>query len=213
MTNLNILLADDHAIIRLGMKFLLDSQFNNSAVDEVEDCRGLLEMLRKKIYSHLILDLQLQDCNVINIFSGIRREFPDLHILIYTMSPEEIFGKRLLQMGASGFLSKQSHETEVNKALRIFLLGRRYVSDILKEQIRRESESAAKGQNPFIDLSDREMAVAHNLLQGKGVKEIAGELNLKSTTVATYKARIFDKMGVNNMSELHSVARMYQFHP
>lgn len=208
-----ILLADDHAIIRLGMKFILDSQFNNCSADEVEDCKCLLEMLRKKVYSHLILDLQLQDCNVINIFSGIRSEFPELQILIYTMSPEEIFGKRLLQLGASGFLSKQSHETEVKRALRLFLMGRRYISDMLQEQFRREAESIVKSQNPFVDLSEREMAVAHNLLKGKGVKEIAGELNLKSTTVATYKARIFDKMGVNNMSELHSVARMYQFHP
>lgn len=211
MTNPRILIADDHSIIRVGMKFILESQFINFTVDEVENCRELNMRLEEQPYTHLILDLQLQDCNVMNIFSDLKSRFPELLILIYSMSPEEIFGKRLMQMGATGFLSKQSDENEVIKALNLFLLGRTFTSDKLKQQLLQESGRTGESHHPFDDLSERELAVLNNLLSGKGVKEIASQLNIKSTTVATYKARIFDKIGVNNLIELQNIARIYHF--
>lgn len=211
MNERKILIADDHAIIRLGMKFILDSQFNGCEVDEVEDSKGLFESLERKSYTHLILDLQLQDSHAINIFSSIRSQFPFLSILIYTMSSEEAFGKRLLQMGAAGFLSKQSNEAEVIKALHLFFLGRKYISSNLQEMLLKDAVRSDQKVNPFEQLSEREVAVLHNLLQGKGVKEIAGALDLKSTTVATYKARIFDKLSISNLMDLRSMAELYQF--
>ncbi|MBK6483264.1 MAG: response regulator transcription factor [Chitinophagaceae bacterium] len=211
MTERQILIADDHAIIRLGLKFILDSHFNVLNADEVDDCKSLFEFLALKYYSHLILDLQMQDGNSMNIFSQLHSQYPDLKILIYSMSPEEMFAKRLLRMGATGFLSKQSSEGEVLKALDLFLLGRNYASDKLLEELRKGQSSPGQEQNPFDELSEREMLVVNNLLLGKGVKEIAGQLNLKSTTVATYKARIFDKVGVNNLVELRNVAHLYHF--
>ncbi|MBK9732542.1 MAG: response regulator transcription factor [Chitinophagaceae bacterium] len=211
MNSPRILIADDHSIIRVGMKFILESQFTDYNLEEVENCKELSERLKDNTFTHLILDLQLQDCNVMNIFSGIREQYPGLQILIYTMSPEEIFGKRLLHMGANGFLSKQSSQGEIIKALHLFLLNRKFVSDKLQQQLRSESGEGKSGEHPFEDLSEREMAVFNNLMNGKGVKEIAGLLNLKATTVATYKARIFDKVGVNNMVELQNIAQFYHF--
>ncbi len=211
MNNPKILIADDHSIIRVGMKFILESQFTNFTIDEAENCRELYFRLGQQSYTHLILDLQLQDCNVMNIFPNLKAQYPDLLILIYSMSPEEIFGKRLLQMGAAGFLSKQSSESEVIRALNLFLLGRTFTSDKLKDQLQQESAKGNDSQHPFDNLSEREMVVLNNLLIGKGVKEIAGQLNIKSTTVATYKARIFDKIGVNNLIELQNIARIYHF--
>lgn len=211
MTDQHILIADDHAIIRRGLKYILETHFNKFNVDDVEDCAGLFEVLAKKKYTHLILDLQLLDCNAMNIFSDVRSMYPDLLILVYSMSSEEMFARRLLRMGASGFLSKQSNENEVQKALDLFLCGRNYTSTKLKDELKKEESSNALSQNPFDDLSEREMVVVNNLLMGKGVKQIAGELDLKSTTVATYKARIFDKMGVNNLIDLRNVAQLYQF--
>ena len=211
MTERQILIADDHAIIRLGLKFMLDSQFSAFHADEVEDCKSLFEFLALKNYSHLILDLQMQDCNSMNIFSQLRNQYPDLKILIYSMSPEEMFVKRLLRMGAAGFLSKQSSESEVHRALDLFLVGRSYASDKLQEELRKDEASPGLPQNPYDELSVREMLVVNNLLLGKGVKEIAGQLSLKSTTVATYKARIFDKLGVNNLVDLRNVAHLYHF--
>lgn len=211
MNNPRILIADDHSIIRVGMKFILESQFINFTIDEVENCRELYIRLEEQPFTHLILDLQLQDCNVMNIFSDLKTRFPELLILIYSMSPEEIFGRRLIQMGATGFLSKQSSENEVIRALNLFLLGRTFTSDKLKQLLLQESANTGDSQHPFDNLSEREMAVLNNLLSGKGVKEIASQLNIKSTTVATYKARIFDKMGVNNLIELQNIARIYHF--
>ncbi len=211
MTDRQILIADDHAIIRLGLKFILESHFSAIQVDEAEDCMSLFEFLALKNYSHLILDLQMQDCNSMNIFSQLHNDYPDLKILIYSMSPEEMFAKRLLRMGATGFLSKQSSEHEVFKALGLFLLGRSYASEKLQEELRKDEASPGLEQNPFDELSEREMLVVNNLLLGKGVKEIAGQLNLKSTTVATYKARIFEKLAVNNLVDLRNVAHLYHF--
>ncbi|HYV94078.1 MAG TPA: response regulator transcription factor [Chitinophagales bacterium] len=206
-----ILLVDDHALIRRGMKYVINSNFSGCSIDEAEDGKGMIEQLKSRHYTHLILDLQLPDCNVMNIFETIRNDFPDLPILIYTMSPEDIFGKRLLQMGAKGFLSKESNVKEVIKALNLFLLGRNYMSAEMEELMKMEPAISYSTQNPFDDLSAREVAVAHNLLRGIGVKEIAGELDLKSSTVATYKARIFDKIGVNNLMDLRNMAQMFHF--
>jgi DNA-binding NarL/FixJ family response regulator len=207
----HILIVDDHAIIRRGLRFIIESNFQNCIIDGAEDIKGLIQKLSENRYTHLILDLQLEDGNSINQFLEIREKYPDLLVMVYTMSPEEIFGKRLMQMGAAGFLTKQSSEEEVIKALHLFLGGRKYVSERIHELMKNEKPGASARKNPFEDLSDREMAVVFNLLKGKGVKEIAAELNLKSTTVATYKARIFDKMGVTNILELHQLSQLFHF--
>jgi len=206
-----ILLVDDHALIRRGMKFIINSNFTGCRIDEAEDGKGLIEQLKSNQYTHMILDLQLADCHVMNLFGTIRNDFPNLPILIYTMSPEDMFGKRLLQMGAKGFLSKESNVKEVIKALNLFFLGRNYMSAEMEKRMKNESTITFGHQNPFDNLSDREAAVAHNLLRGIGVKEIAGELDLKSSTVATYKARVFDKIGVTNVMDLRNMAQLFHF--
>jgi two-component system, NarL family, invasion response regulator UvrY len=211
MNTHKILIVDDHALIRRGMKYIISSNFTGCSIDEAEDGKELMVRLKSMLYTHMILDLQLPDCNVINIFETIRSNYPNLSILIYTMSPESIFGKRMLQMGAKGYLSKETGVKELLKALNLFFLGRNYISPVLKENMKYNFVQANDPQNPFDELSDREIAVAQNLLRGIGVKEIAGELDLKSSTVATYKARIFGKIGVKNIMDLRNIAQLYNF--
>ena len=205
------MIADDHAIIRTGVRYLLRLYCNQSNLAETDSCAGIVQQLSAQPFTHVILDMQLGDCNVMDILGRIRVEYPQLAILIYSMSPIEIFGKRLIQMGILGFLSKQEKEEEVVKALQLFLLRRQYISPALQELLNREKQPEHIGANPFDTLSERELAVLNYLLQGHRVKEISNKLDLKLSTVATYKARIFEKLGVSNKMDMKRLAEIYHF--
>ncbi len=204
-----ILLADDHSVIRTGLKYLLARYFPMPEVQEVESCFDLMETLEEKDFSHLILDLQLGDCNSLEILPDIFRKYPRIYVLIYTMSSEEIFGRRLIQMGAHGFLSKEAEEKTVIKALRRFLIQGSYLGENLSAQLNDEQEFPEPSNNPFDQLSDREMTVLIYLLKGHRVKEISNKLDLGISTIATYKVRLFEKLGVNNLADMHRLADIY----
>lgn len=210
MTSTRILIADDHAVIRTGMKYLLAKHFNHKEVEEADSCATMSAKLKEDAFSHLILDLQLGDCNSMDIIQATLSMHPKLSVLVYTMSPENIYGKRLLQMGVLGFLSKQENEETVLRALNLFLLGRSYVSEELKNTLQLEhTNKTGQANNPFDELSEREMAVFRYLLQGMRVKEISNRLDLKMSTVATYKVRIFEKLGVENLADMQRLADVY----
>lgn len=209
MTPKLILLADDHVIIRRGLKVLLDNYFNREPFIEADTTKEVMNQLAKYPVTHMILDMQLQDGNVMEILPAIKQLYPDIPILIYTMSSEDIFGSKLLQMGALGFLSKQSDETEVVKALDLFFRGQPYVSHNLSDFV--NDHRKTQKQNPLHNLSERELSVLSCLLKGESVKEISQRMDLKATTVATYKARIFEKLNVNNIIDLQSVAELHQY--
>jgi DNA-binding NarL/FixJ family response regulator len=205
-----VLIADDHVIIRRGLIFLIESNFGKLKIEETDSVKGLLELIGQKPFTHLILDMQLVDANIMEVFPQLRKDYPSAQMLIYTMSPEEIFGKRLLNLGADGFLSKQSHEKEILKALSLFFNNQRYISSNLQKSALLASQTEQE-KNPFLNLSDRETIVLNYLLKGEGVKEIAARLNVKVNTVATFKARLFDKLGVSNLMDMRNMASLYNF--
>ena len=209
MSSPRILIADDHAVIRTGLKYLLARHFNDVETGEADACSTLTASLSHEDYTHLILDMQLGDCNSMDLIPQIIEQHPDLMILIYTMSPEAIYGKRLIQMGVLGFLSKQEEEETLIKALTQFLKGQPYLSEELKKTLELEQGRPSSSANPFDQLSEREMMVLHLLLQGLRVKEISNRLDLKMSTVATYKVRIFEKLNVNNLADMHRLADVY----
>ncbi|HCI59004.1 MAG TPA: DNA-binding response regulator, partial [Bacteroidetes bacterium] len=126
-SDISLLIADDHVIIRRGLKFLLETHFGKFNIVETDSSKGILSSLAKHQFTHLILDMQLADGNLLEIFQEIKQQNPHLPILIYSMSPEDIFAKRLNNLGASGYLNKQSSEEEVVKAMELFFTGRKYV--------------------------------------------------------------------------------------
>lgn len=211
MTKHRILIADDHTIVRKGVKFLLETEFDVENVMEAESCLKTMELLHEFTFSHLILDMQLQDGNIMAYLPEIRKEFPEIPILIYSMSPEEIFARRAIQMGATSYLNKTSPESELIKALGLFLKKRKYTSSTLKDIIERDNNQDNDDFNPLNTLSDRETVVLAYLLEGLGVKQIAIKLSVKPNTVATFKARVFEKLGVTNLIELRDMAYLYNF--
>ncbi len=213
MTKKSILIADDHVIIRRGLRFMLNNHFTDITIAETDSLRGLTDIMASQSFTHLILDMQMQDGNLLDIFSDLKTKFNDVYILIYTMSPDEIFGKRLLQLGANGFLNKQSSEDEVIAALRLFLNNQKYVSSQLQEILANEHLDNKKTDNPINQLSDRELTVLNYLLKGDSLKDIAVRLDVKPNTVATFKARLLDKLGVSNIIDLKNIADIYNFRP
>lgn len=209
MIPLRMLITDDHAVIRTGLKYLIARYFPEVTLGEADACSTLKEELQKGNYTHLVLDMQLGDCNSMDLIPGMIAQHPSLRIMIYTMSPEAIYGKRLVQMGVHGFLSKEEEEDTLIQALTLFLQGQPYLSDELKRALGTEQKRSQSSINPFDDLSERELMVLCFLLQGHRVKEISNRLDLKMSTVATYKVRIFEKLNVNNLADMQRLADVY----
>ena len=199
---INLLVVDDHVIIRRGLKFFLDSHFGIKSFHEADTCIAVREIAVAFEISHIILDLQLNDGNAVEIISELLEQLPDLQILVYTMSPEEVFKSRLIKMGVTGFLNKQADEQTVVSTMAAFFSGTLQNNELIS--------STKFGTDPFSILSERELTVMTYLLKGEGIKEISGRLNLKSSTVATFKARIFNKLSIGNIIDLKNLVELYK---
>jgi two-component system invasion response regulator UvrY len=200
--SVKLLVVDDHVIIRRGLKFFLESNFGIRSFHEADSCIAVREMALAFEITHIILDLQLNDGNSVEIISDILEQNPSLNILVYTMSPEEVFKSRLMKMGVVGFLNKQADEQSVIQTM----------SDFFSNKLISKSSSSESNSNndPFDVLSERELTVLTYLLKGEGIKEISGRLNLKSSTIATFKARIFNKLSINNIIDLKNLVELYK---
>lgn len=205
--SLRVLLADDHAIVRRGLRDLFQHHFRSAILSEVNSCNGLLRALAAAPVDLIVLDLELEDGNSMDIMERVRREFPDVRILVYSMNPEHIYAPRVLALGGAGFLSKQSSEEEAARAINRVLQGKRYISEELELK---RADNRPHSEDPFAALSDREITVMKELLRGLSVKEIAERTSLQPTTVATYKARLFDKLGVSNLLDLQRLADVHK---
>lgn len=208
-----ILISDDHSIIRRGLKYILSTHFENYAIDELHSIAETLNYLKTNSPDFAIFDLQLSDGNMLEALPNIIALYPQLDILIYSMSSEDIYAKRILQLGAKGFLNKDADEQEVIRALQLFLSGQSYISYRLNNLLVNDlmKNKNKNNENIFADLSNREIEVAHHLLDGKSIKEISGQMNLHANTVITYKNRVFEKLSINNLVELASLANLYNF--
>lgn len=196
----NILLADDHSIVRKGLRLICELS-GYSEIEEVGSCNELMKELACKKYSHLVLDMFLTDGNSLEILPTIRSVYPDLKIMIFSMQPPEVYGKVIKQFGIWNFISKANPEEETIRILNKFLRD---------EQPARSNFDTQDAGNPFSDLSSREMEVLHHMLKGIGTKEISDNLNLKHNTVSTFKNRIYEKTQTANINELLELARLYK---
>lgn len=208
-----VLLSDDHSIIRRGLKYIFATHFNEYMVDEVQSISDTYSYLKKHNPQFAIFDLQLSDGNMTEALPAITALYPNLDILIYSMSSENIYAKRLLQLGAKGYLNKDADEEEVIRALYVFLSGQSYISNSLNNLLLNDLRNSKNKNlpNPFSCLSNREVEVTHQLLSGKSIKKIGEQMNLHPNTVITYKNRVMEKLSVHNILDLNNLARLYQF--
>ncbi|MFT3886206.1 MAG: response regulator transcription factor [Flavobacteriales bacterium] len=205
----SFLIADDHVIVRRGLQNLLHDRFHASDISEVSTCKELLLHLQGAEPDLLILDLQMTDGSALDHLERICMEHPKMRVLVYSMRSEKIYAQRVMALGGVGYLSKESEEEEVVRAVRRVLQGLEYRGPEMEAASlgHRDAPAAA---DPFSALSSREIGVMEELLNGFGVKEISARLGLQPTTVATYKVRLFDKLGVSNLLDLQRLVAVHR---
>ena len=194
---MRILIVDDHAIVRRGLRELLSDEFHRVAFGEASDAQQALEQLRKKEWDVALLDIALPGKSGLDLLKELKTEWPKLPVLILSAHPEDQFAVRALKAGAGGYMTKESAPEELAKAIRKVLAGGRYVSPALAEKLALGVRKDLT-RTPHETLSDREYDVMSRIGSGKTVTEIAGELSLSAKTISTYRARILEKLGVRN---------------
>jgi len=196
-----ILIADDHAIIRRGLREILTDELGALSWGEAENALGALEQVGKRNWDLLILDIEMPGRSGIDVLRDLRALRPKLPILVLSVHPEERFAKRALRAGAAGYVNKEEAPSEVVKAVRKVLAGGRYVSPAFAERL--AMDLAVQTDKPIDEiLSDREFEVLHLIASGKTVSQIAEQLNLSVKTISTYRSRVLEKMGMKTNAEL-----------
>jgi two-component system invasion response regulator UvrY len=198
---IRVLVVDDHAVVRRGLKQILNEEKDIVAVGEAADGMGALAALAAARWDVVVLDLSLPDHNGLEVLGEIRKRWRNLPVLILSMHPEDQLAVRALRAGASGYITKETAPEELVKAIRWVVAGRRYISATLAEHLASSLEAGSQGL-PHETLSDREFAVFLKLAEGRRLKEIAGELALSIKTVSTYRTRILEKMGFESNAQL-----------
>jgi DNA-binding NarL/FixJ family response regulator len=195
------LVADDHAIVRRGLKDLLAESGDIVVEGEAATAGEVLEEVRKRPYDVLVLDLNLPDRSGLDLLDELRRDRPDLPVLVLTMAAEEHFAARALRAGAAGYVTKGVAPEEVVHAIRKVTQGGRYVSPAAAERLASMLGPGVE-QPPHERLSPREFQVFRILASGRTVSQAADELCVNVKTVSTYRARILEKMNLESNAEL-----------
>ena len=206
---IKILLADDHAIIRAGLKIFIEKTIAHSVIDEADDGDSAFEKIKQKDYNMIILDVNMPGTDSFGLVSNILALKADSKILMFSMNAEEVYAKKYLQLGAKGYLSKASSEDEITKALNTVLENKRYLSAALSQSLT-EDALGRKPENPFDSLSPREFEIVQHLVRGESLSEICDKLNLHASTVGTHKARIFEKLGCSNIIDISQLAKVHK---
>lgn len=201
MNKCRCLLADDHPIVRRGVRELLEEEQLCSEICEVRTGEEALEAVRRQPWELMILDIALPDKHGLEVLKEAKLLQPRLPVLMLSLYPEKEFAMRAIKAGASGYLTKQSAPSELLAAVMRVLQGGRYITAALAEQMASALETGA-GDSLHARLSDRELQVLRLLGQGKSVSTIAEELRLSVKTISTYRARILDKLSCESTGEL-----------
>lgn len=198
---IKILIADDHRIVREGLKLILEEPSDISVISEASDGFEVLNLVRKNKYDVIILDISMPGKSGLDVLKEIRKDKPKLPILILSAYPEDQYAVRVIKAGANGYLTKESAPEELITAIRRVQLGKKYISLSLAEKLATYIE-ADSDKPPHETLSDREYEVLRMIASGMTVSEIAEKLFLSVKTISTYRTRVLEKMSMRTNSEL-----------
>ncbi|MEP6710807.1 MAG: response regulator transcription factor [Ferruginibacter sp.] len=198
---MRILIADDHTIVRRGLRQILLEGFPTAAIEEVADAEAMVKKIVQSEWDVVISDLSMPGRSGLEALQQIKQLQPKLPVLILSIHPEEQYAIRVLKAGASGYLSKDMAPDELVNAVQRVMLGKKYITASIAEKLASVLDQDAD-KPPHEYLSDREFSVLKLLAAGKSVSEIAESLFLSVTTVSTYRARIMSKMNMKNNADL-----------
>jgi two-component system invasion response regulator UvrY len=198
---LKVLIADDHPIVRQGLKQILSEESDMGVFGEAQNSQEVLELVQKQDWDIVILDITMPGRGGIDVLKELKHERPKLPVLMLSVHPEDQYAVRALKAHASGYMTKDSAPEELVKAIRKILRGGKYISSTLAEKLAFDLETET--EKPLHEtLSDREHQVLLMIASGKTVSEIAEELSLSVKTIDTYRARILEKMKMKTNAEL-----------
>lgn len=198
---LHILIADDHPVVRQGIKQILADAPGMTAAGEASNGREVLEKIRERAYDVVLLDISMPGMTGVDILQELKKQKSELPVLVLSIHPEEQYAIRVLRAGASGYLTKSSLPSELIAAIKKVSAGEKYISPSLADRLASNLQTGYKTL-PHEVLSDREYHVLCLLASGKSITEIAEELSLSVKTVSTYHVRILKKMQMKNNVEL-----------
>lgn len=201
---MRILLVDDHAVVRSGMKQILAEVCGPVDVGEAGDAREALDAVKEQHWDLVFLDIRLPGRSGVEVLKQIRQIAPRLPVLILSTYPESQYAVRLIRAGAAGYLSKDADEEEISTAVKQAVAGRKYISPIVGELLASQFDHAGSesGDPVHEQLSDREYQIFLDLAAGARPVDIADRYKISAKTVATHRSRILQKMGLSNNAEL-----------
>lgn len=198
---IRVVIADDHALMREGLKHILSKAEDVEVVAEASDGFEVMALVRKQAFDVLVMDLSMPGRSGMDLIKQIKEEAPKLAVLVLTMHDEDQYAARAIRSGAHGYMTKESAGTELVTAIRKVHAGRPYISMEVAEQLAMDAMPTRQDQ-PHKSLSNREFEVFNYLVTGKSVTDIAELLHLSVKTVSTHKANILQKMDTPSLAEL-----------
>lgn len=198
---MRILIADDHAVFRHGLKDILARHFAGVSFGEVDTAQSALEAVWNQPWDIVVLDVSMPGRSGVEILHDIHQARPKLPVLVLSMHPEEQYALRVLEAGASGYITKIKAAQDLVDAVEKVLAGGKYISSKVADELVNQLRPGAR-KTPHEKLSNREFQIMRLTAQGKATKDIALELSISLQTVSTHRARILKKLGLQSTAEL-----------
>ena len=205
----HVLIADDHEVVRRGLKEILEDALGKMAVCEAETGQEAISLAIKQPFDLVLLDINMPGRSGLEVLQEIMRLRPKTAVLVLSVAPEEEYALRCLKLGAAGYLSKRSASDELIAAVNKAMAGGKYVTMALAEKLA-AAMSAGSPEAPHVALSNRELEVLRLIAAGKTIKEVAAELHLSEKTIGTYRLRLSKKMNLSTNVELARYALQHK---
>ena len=200
---INILLADDHPYLRRGLTQILTDEFSGAVIGEASNIPELLEQAMKQRWDVIVLDLNMPGRGGMDALHELKRLYPDLPILVLSVSPEDQFAVRVLRAGGAGYLTKESAPKQLVLAIRTILAGGKFITPKAAELLAAHIHQHGNSEQPLHDsLSDREYEVFRLIAAGKTITEISEQLSLSVKTISTYRSRVLEKLFLKTNADL-----------
>jgi two-component system, NarL family, invasion response regulator UvrY len=202
------LLADDHHVLRAGLRLIVKDEFSNAEIDECSNGNCVWKKVQRTAYDLVILDITMPATDSIRLVKNIFSLRPDQKVMIFTMSNVGIYAKQYLALGVKGFINKEAEPSEVRRGIAAILSNRKYLGSDMKH-ILTSVDSDNQAGSPFDCLTSRELEIMNLLVEGKNVSEIAEILSLHISTISTHKANVMLKLDVSNVVELIKTVQLF----
>jgi len=209
--SIKVLIADDHALVRIGTKVVLERNYDLSQCDFASNGDEVIFKVQNNRYDLVILDINMPNTDALSLVKQVLSIRPDSKILMQSVNQQSLFAKKFLHIGAVGYIQKDiSDEIELRKAIDKILSGKPYINEDVVEQLVKNLQSNSV-ENPFSSLTNKEVVILNKMLEGKSPQIICKETNLKNTTVSTHKKNILAKLGIDNTMDLFELANLHNY--